>query len=66
MVGPDVQLVSTGEPVARQTRRLLEATRQLHAGPAPQNHANRTKLLSTGDLSGLQAAAKRWLRFSGV
>ncbi len=61
LVGPQVQLVSTGDPVARQTRRLLEAQGLLHAGPAPRTPAARLKLFTTGDLAGLQAAAQRWL-----
>jgi len=61
LLGPDVQLVSTGAPVARQTRRLLEAGGLLHAGPAPQTLAGRLQLFTTGDLAGLQAAAQRWL-----
>jgi len=64
LVGPDVQLVSTGEAVARQTRRLLEAASQLHAGPAPHTSPGRTRLFTTGDLAGLQAAAHRWLHLS--
>ena len=61
LVGPQVQLVSTGEAVARQTRRLLEAQGLLHAGPAPLTPSARLHLLTTGDLAGLQAAAQRWL-----
>lgn len=59
LLGPDVQWVSTGEPVARQTRRLLAAAGLLHQGQAATQP--RTHLLTTGDLKGLQAAAKRWL-----
>ena len=62
LVGPGVQLVSTGEPVARQTRRLLEAESALHPGPAPLSPAGRVRLFTTGDLAGLQAAAQRWLQ----
>lgn len=62
LVGPDVRLVSTGEPVARQTRRLLESEGLLHAGPAPLTTAARVQLFTTGDLAGLQAAAQRWLQ----
>ena len=62
LVGPGVQLVSTGEPVARQTRRLLEAEGLLHAGPAPLTTAARVRLFTTGDLAGLHAAAQRWLQ----
>ena len=59
LLGPNVQLVSTGEPVARQTRRLLTANGLLYQGPiaaSPSIH-----LLTTGDLKGLQAAGQRWL-----
>ena len=62
LVGPDVRLVSTGEPVARQTRRLLETGGLLQSGPAPRTTAARLQLLTTGDLGGLQAAAQRWLQ----
>lgn len=60
-VGPDVTLVSTGEPVARQTHRLLEAAGLLRQAPAPLSLNARLQLLSTGDLAGLRAAAQRWL-----
>lgn len=56
LAGPQLRLVETGEPVARQTRRLLEAAGLLRAeGPGALT------LLSTGTLSALQAAAARWL-----
>lgn len=61
LLGPDVQLVSTGEAVARQTRRLLEAAGLLRSGPAPVSAGQRMRLFTTGDLNGLQAAAQRWL-----
>ncbi|PVE43514.1 glutamate racemase [Limnohabitans planktonicus] len=61
LLGPDVQLVSTGGPVARQTRRLLEFAGQLRSGPAPLSASARTQLLTNGELSALQAAAQRWL-----
>ena len=61
LLGPSVRLVSTGEPVARQTRRLLEASGLLRSGPAPLSAAARMQLFTTGDLHGLQAAAHRWL-----
>lgn len=57
LVGPEVRLVETGLPVARQTRRLLEAARLLR--PAPGRGA--TTLLSTGSQAALDAAAARWL-----
>jgi len=56
VVGPDVRLVDTGEPVARQTQRLL-ATRGLLA----QRTQGGLTLLATGPLMALQAAATRWL-----
>lgn len=66
ILGPHITLLSTGEPVARQTRRLLEAA-QLLAPAAPtasiQDSAHhRTQLLTSGSLMALQAAAQRWLQ----
>jgi glutamate racemase len=61
LLGPEVNLVSTGEPVARQTKRLLEAASLLREGPGPRALSARISLLSNGDLMGLQAAAHRWL-----
>ena len=60
LLGPDVQLISTGEAVARQTQRLLAAADLLNQ-EAPQGSALPMHLMTTGDLSGLQAAAMRWL-----
>ncbi len=70
LVGPDVQFIETGEPVARQTRRLLEAAGLLHV-PAEtrpdQPHATPhgatppVQLLTTGPVAMLEAAAQRWL-----
>ncbi len=61
VLGSKIHLVSTGEPVARQTRRLLEAASLLREGPGPQAPSARISLLSNGDLIALQAAATRWL-----
>jgi len=61
LVGPDVQLVSTGEPVARQTHRLLESAHLLRHEAAPLAASARMQLFTTGNLSGLKAAAQRWL-----
>ncbi len=61
LVGPQVRFIETGEPVARQTRRLLQSGGLLAdpaadgAGPLP------VQLLTTGPLGPLQAAAQRWL-----
>ena len=41
------------------TRRLLAAAGFLHASPVAETQ--RLHLFTTGDLKGLQAAAKRWL-----
>ena len=56
LASPEVRLVETGEPVARQTRRLLEAAQLLQ----PKG-AGSVTLLSTGDLARLERAALRWL-----
>jgi glutamate racemase len=56
-VGPGVRLIETGEPVARQARRLLEAAGLLAAGDG----CGHVELLSTGSLPALQAVAERWL-----
>ena len=61
-VGLDVQLISTGEPVARQTKRLLESAGLLNPHAAPSHAHGRASLYTTGDLSGLKAAAQRWLQ----
>lgn len=57
LAGPDVRLMETGEPVARQARRLLEAAGQLQPGDAP----GRVTLVATAAPEALQAAAQRWL-----
>ena len=57
LVGPDVRLIETGEPVARQTHRLLQAAGQLQPGNMP----GRISLLTTGSQEVLKAAAQRWL-----
>ncbi|MFT3814379.1 MAG: glutamate racemase [Acidovorax sp.] len=58
LAGPHVQLLETGQPVARQTRRLLQAAGLL----APESQAGEATLLTTGDLPLLQQAAARWLQ----
>jgi glutamate racemase len=60
LLGPDVHLLSTGEAVARQTQRLLAAADLLNT-QAPHEAGQPTRLLTTGDLQGLKAAAQRWL-----
>jgi glutamate racemase len=56
LLGPDIQLVETGQPVARQTRRLLEQQELLN--PAG---LGRVQWQTTGSAEALQAAASRWL-----
>ena len=69
LVGPDVQFIETGEPVARQTKRLLDAAGLLQtAGSAGGNLSEAgtdatpsVLLLTTGPVAMMEAAAKRWL-----
>ena len=56
LLGPDVRIVETGEPVARQTRRLLEERELLN--PAGSGHV---RWQTTGDERALRQAAARWL-----
>ena len=65
LVGPEVQFIETGEPVARQTRRLLEAADLLALPPSGQPTSPEgpepVQLLTTGPVAMMQAAAQRWL-----
>ncbi len=67
LMGPDVQFIETGEAVARQTRRVLEAgglLRHAEDSAAPKGahgDTGRVRLLTTGPLAMLEAAAQRWL-----
>lgn len=69
LVGPDVQFIETGEPVARQTRRLLEAAGLLtlpslsHPSDQPASREGQpsVQLLTTGPVAMMEAAAERWL-----
>lgn len=54
--GSTVTLLETGEPVSRQTRRLLDASDRLNA-----QTQGKVQLLATGSDAGLLAAARRWL-----
>ena len=54
LLGPDIHLLDNGEPVARQTRRVLPF---LAAADAPTD----ITLLTTGDGNVLQQAARHWL-----
>ena len=56
LVGPGVRLVETGEPVARQTRRLLEAKSLLN-----ERGQAGVEWMSSGPMPQLRDAAARWL-----
>lgn len=56
LVGETVQLIETGEPVARQTRRLLQAGMLLK-----NEGTGSVTLLTTGEPGQLRSAAARWL-----
>jgi glutamate racemase len=60
LLGPDVVLVSTGEAVARQLRRVLPAP----AAPAHPAVSGRIQLFATGPQDSLLAAAKHRLDLS--
>jgi glutamate racemase len=57
LLGPGVQLIDTGEAVARQTRALLQAGNRLSVG----DKRGVLTLLATGDATRLRDAAGRWL-----
>ncbi|MDO9358132.1 MAG: glutamate racemase [Polaromonas sp.] len=59
LLGPDVTLLDTGAPVARQTRLKLASL------PGDQRGGGRVELFSTGDADALQTAAARWLHLDG-
>ena len=54
LLGSQVRLVETGEAVARQTRRLLQAAGRLNES------GGGVQLLATGSLPALERAARRW------
>ena len=62
LVGPQVRLIETGEPVARQTRRLLHKDVLLTPEDSIAEAPASIRLLTTGALAPLQAAAERWLQ----
>ncbi len=61
LVGPGVNVISTGEAVAKQTQRLISEHGSIK--PSPQTKAD-VQLWTTGSLHALQAAASRWLDLS--
>jgi glutamate racemase len=63
LLGPHIQLLDTGAPVARQTRLRLAAATQTNA-TAPG--AGQVRLFTTGQPAALQVAAQRWLQLGGA
>lgn len=62
LTGSGVQFIDTGEPVARQTHRLLHAAGQLNtATPTTLEDAGSLQLFTTGNLSSFTLLAKHWL-----
>lgn len=60
LLGPQVTLIDTGAPVARQTARLLQTAKL----QTPDKTPAQVQLLTTGDLALLRAGASRWLQLS--
>jgi glutamate racemase len=56
LLGPGIQLVETGQPVARHTRRLLQAQNLLNP-----HGSGRVEWRTTGAPEALRVAAARWL-----
>lgn len=63
LIGPHVQLIETGLPVAQHTRRLLAATSLLRP---PGQGQGKASFQTTGQPAGLQQAVARWLLPAGV
>lgn len=59
LLGPHIQFLDTGAPVARQTRLRLAAAAQADAAPPG---TGQVRLFTTGQPAALQAAAQRWLQ----
>lgn len=59
LLGPQVQLIDSGAPVARQTQRLLATHDALSKRPTP-----RLQFYATGHPERLQAAASHWLQLT--
>ena len=65
IVGDAVQLLEPGEPVARQTRRLL-LQHGLLSSPTPDARTGELTLLATSSPRRLQRAASQWLGISAA
>ncbi|QIL79021.1 glutamate racemase [Diaphorobacter sp. HDW4A] len=64
LLGPDVHIIDTGAPVARQTRRILVQRNTLADEDGARAPEGQLHLYTTGRLSALQAAAERWLQLA--
>jgi glutamate racemase len=62
-VGPEVNFISTGEAVAKQTQRLVSTPIPSPQSPQP---CGDVQLWTTGSLHALETAAKRWLDLDAV
>lgn len=62
LLGPHIQFLDTGAPVARQTRLRLAAATQ---DDSETQGAGQVRLFTTGQPAALQAAAQRWLQLGG-
>jgi glutamate racemase len=61
LLGPQVQLLDSGAPVARQTRRVLQDRNAL----LTREQAGHIALLASGQAHDLHQAAQRWLNQKG-
>lgn len=66
LLGNEVQLLSNGAAVARQTRRLLAASMPTSSQEKIITELGLTRLVSSGQAQTLQAAASRWLGLEAV
>jgi glutamate racemase len=59
--GADVLYIDTGTPVARQTRRLLEAAGTLSSPASDNINSGKLQLFTTGDLNNFSKLTKIWI-----
>lgn len=65
LLGPDVELIDAGDPVAQRTASLLAQAGYLQPEPSDAGAAS-LELWTTGDAQTLHDAAKRWLAGTGL
>jgi glutamate racemase len=65
LLGPHVQFLDTGAPVARQTRLRLPAAEPQTVAPAAPG-MGQVKLFTTGQATTLQAAVQHWLQLDST